>query len=320
MITGGKTVSVVVPVFNVHAYLPDCVASLLTQTYPFTEVILVDDGSTDGSGELCDGYAREHASVRVIHQQNGGLSSARNAGIRAATGEWLLLVDSDDWLASEKYVETLMRAIEEHQADIAVSAMHSQADTKLPAPTCPGRSICLDRVEGMRTLMYSDLFFLSACGKLVRKSLYDGVAYPVGRNYEDLATTYQLFNKACKTVYVPQISYSYRVRDNSIMDQPVQEYLFEMAKSMMEDVARLCPEAGEAALYCFMRQTFCVLTQNYDHLPRERRVKYLRTLRQNWRSILRDGRAAMNFKIKITMVLIAPRLTSRLRRKMAKPR
>ena len=96
-------ISVIVPVYNVEQYLPRCVESILAQTYENLEILLVDDGAKDGSGAICDAYARQDERVKVIHKENGGLSSARNAGIDASTGEYLSFVDSDDWIEPDMY-------------------------------------------------------------------------------------------------------------------------------------------------------------------------------------------------------------------------
>ena len=117
-----EQISVIIPVYNVEKYLSDCVESVLRQTYTDLEIILVDDGSKDASGRICDDYAKQDLRVRVIHKQNGGLSSARNAGIESANGQYLYFLDSDDWIA-ENAIELLYEAIKNTQSDLALCNM-----------------------------------------------------------------------------------------------------------------------------------------------------------------------------------------------------
>ena len=112
-----NTISTIIPVYNVSAYLPECMESILSQDYPALETILVDDGSTDDSGRICDAYAQRDSRVRVIHQPNGGAAAAKNADLRAAAGEYLSFVDSDDFLESGAYAH-MVQLMEEHRADI----------------------------------------------------------------------------------------------------------------------------------------------------------------------------------------------------------
>ena len=110
-----ELVTVVVPVYNVRPFLETCLDSLLQQTYPYLEILLIDDGSTDGSGDLCDHYARKDSRIQVIHQENGGLGAARNEGIRRARGEYLSFVDSDDWV-SPAMIQELYQALKKQEA------------------------------------------------------------------------------------------------------------------------------------------------------------------------------------------------------------
>ena len=137
-------ISVIVPVYNVESYLARCVDSILTQTYQNLEVILVDDGSKDNSGVICDDYARRDSRVNVIHKENGGLSSARNAGIEAAGGEYLAFVDSDDWIEPDAY-ERLLSAMQKHAAKLVVGGRYDVdgATGEKKVGLCPVREECI---------------------------------------------------------------------------------------------------------------------------------------------------------------------------------
>ncbi len=211
-----ELVSVIVPVYRVEKYIKKCVDSVLGQSYENLEVILVDDGSPDSCGSICDEYAKADKRVVVIHKENGGLSSARNAALDIAKGDYVLCVDSDDYIHPDM-TQRMLDAAKEYQADIVMSSYFIDSTDKLSITDAisddvveMGRMKALDRlVEDAEVKNY-------AWGKLYRRELFDGVRYPDGRNYEDIATTYLLFDKAQKIIKIPEYLYYYVVRDESI--------------------------------------------------------------------------------------------------------
>lgn len=214
------TYSVIIPVYNVRNYLPACIESVLSQTFTDFEVILVDDGSTDGSGELCNEYAGKDDRIKVIHQVNSGLSAARNAGIDAALGEYLAFLDSDDYWSSPQMLMQLDAYIA-GGADIAVFGVEILGDEK--AQKMYRHIIELDQLPSMwydtgthylRAVLERDICYpWWACRYVFRKSLWkdESVRFPVGKKYEDLATTYKLFLKAGRVVVFPDKYYVYRI-------------------------------------------------------------------------------------------------------------
>lgn len=210
--------SVIVPVYNVKAYLPKCVDSVLAQTDPDLELVLVDDGSADGSGPLCDQLAQGDSRIRVIHQENRGLGGARNTGIEAAKGEWLLFPDSDDWLEPEA-LERALSAGESAGADMVCFGFRSVDEE--------GRELALFREEfpegqGLSPQQRRDLLLMapSACNKLYRAELFrrTGVRYPPRVWYEDLRTTAKLVPSCEKIVFSGFVGYNYLQRAGSIMN------------------------------------------------------------------------------------------------------
>lgn len=211
-------VSVVVPVYNVESYLPRCLQSISSQTHRELEILLVDDGSTDSSGELCDAFAAGDPRARVIHKSNGGLSDARNAGIGIATGDFILCIDSDDFVTAD-HIELLLTSSLENDADIATSAFMRITDADPADMTAVGRreaTEVLDTHTALRRLFYQRGITTSAWGKLYRRSLFDGITYPVGKLHEDLDTTYRIFAKASKVVVGTEMTYRYTERRGSI--------------------------------------------------------------------------------------------------------
>lgn len=208
-------ISVIVPVYNVGKYLEKCLDSILAQTYPTLEVILVDDGSTDRSGAICDRYASSNPQIKVIHQSNGGLSSARNTGIRHSHGSLLTFVDSDDWLAPEM-IETLYHNMMTFDADISSCSefwLHEEDSAPSSRDNTP---TAMPPVDAIRDMLYQHRLNHSTWGKLYRKELFDSVNFPYGKVYEDLATFYLLYLQAKKVAHTPSQLYYYRLREDSI--------------------------------------------------------------------------------------------------------
>lgn len=217
-------ISVIVPVYKVEAYLPRCLDSILGQTWEELEVILVDDGSPDRCGEICEEYARKDPRVQVIHKPNGGLSSARNAGIEKATGEYLAFIDSDDWLDADMF-QQLHRLCEERQADIAECSFRSIFKDMIREETiCSGDVIEGGPADAIQGILDWKYFKPIACNKLYRRSVIGDIRFPEGMLHEDEFTTYRFFAAAKKVVYLDVSKYNYdRSRTDSITGDKFRE-------------------------------------------------------------------------------------------------
>ena len=211
-----QTISVIVPVFNVAGYLPQCVDSILSQDYGNLEVILIDDGSTDGSGELCDRYAALDSRVRAIHQKNGGAAAAKNAGLRLATGEYLAFADSDDYLEPGAY-GFLMKILLENGADAVQGSFREVYRNRAEE-----QRISEEILEGYDYLLRFPKDFSCALlwNKLYRRALFDGVFFEEGHKIDDEYFTYQGFLQPRKVVRADRIVYNYRKRASSVMSSP----------------------------------------------------------------------------------------------------
>ena len=222
-------ISVIVPVYNVEKYIAACVDSILAQTYTKLEILLVDDGSTDSSGALCDEYARRNVRVRVIHQKNGGLSDARNTGMQSAQGTYFAFVDSDDFIAGD-YIAYLYGMIEKHHAQIAVCGYQKvypgDENSCYGTRTDKHNSVNSEKVyrteEGLRQLLYQRGMITSAWGRLFDASLFiqaDAIQFPVGKLHEDIAVMYKLFGAADTIVCGDEAKYYYLQRADSIVNR-----------------------------------------------------------------------------------------------------
>ncbi len=210
-------ISVIVPVYKVERYLSKCVESILGQTYSNLEVFLVDDGSPDHCGAICDAYAGRDARVKVIHKENGGLSDARNVAIDVARGEYITFVDSDDYVA-ETYVETLYRLVGKYGCEISVVLWQSFVEGSMPeVPQIRKKECCFSALQAIESMFYQEKFDTAACAKLYHRSLFEsGIRYPKGLLFEDLPTTYLLFAHGRKVAFSNERLYYYMWRKDSI--------------------------------------------------------------------------------------------------------
>lgn len=216
-----KQISVVIPVYNVENFVEECIESVLQQTYRNIEIILVDDGSTDSSGEICDKWANKDERIIVYHKANGGLSDARNYGIQRAHGFYIYLLDSDDFLLKSDSLELMVRESETLKADIVIAAYAElQNDKKDHFIQQEKKGYLLEKASALAYqcdyATYRSIFVV-AHNKLYKKALFEQISYPEGKLHEDEFTTYKLYLKADKIVYLPYVTYAYRIRENSIM-------------------------------------------------------------------------------------------------------
>lgn len=210
-------ISIIVPVYNVEEYLEECIASILHQEFSEFELILVDDGSTDRSGSLCDEYAKKDKRISVIHQNNAGLSEARNTGIQAATGNLISFIDSDDYVHSAMY-QLLYKNMVETESDISVCDFQYIYPHKLAvAESVRNEYKVLSSLEAVESIVRDgDRKMITAWCKLYRKNLFDDLAFPKGRYHEDEFITYRLFYHANSIAVSEAKLYYYRQRNNSI--------------------------------------------------------------------------------------------------------
>ena len=211
-----ELISVIVPVYNVAADLPRCLDSILAQSYPSMEVIAVDDGSTDHSGKVLDEYAQAHANIHVIHQKNGGVTSARLRGVAAASGAWIGFVDADDEIAPDMY-ERLLRNALEYEAEISHCGYQMIfADGRVNYFHNTGILEKQNRITALRELLSGERVEPGLCNKLFRKSLFEGLSMPTEiKINEDLLMNYYLFSNAAQTVFDDWCPYHYIVRNTS---------------------------------------------------------------------------------------------------------
>lgn len=249
-----KKISVIIPVYNVKDYLDRCMETVLNSTYKNLEILVVDDGATDGSEKMCDKYAQMDERVKVIHKKNGGLSSARNAALEVMTGEYVAFVDSDDYIHSRMF-EKLYEAAQKYSADVVICEHFVERGNKICIESyVEDEVIEYEKDEAIVALIKDKEIRNYAWNKLYSAEIFKEVRYPEGRNFEDIATAYLLFDKAKKIVKIPEYLYYYQIREGSISAHITdekwvknckdivlsQEERYRYFKNSKKDIADLC--------------------------------------------------------------------------------
>lgn len=292
------TFSFIIPVYNTAQYLDECVQSILNQSYDDYEIILVDDGSTDGSGQICDEYSKKHSKIKVIHQKNAGLSAARNTGIKNASGEYFFLLDSDDfWLGD--YLGHVA-AMCENNPDMVVYSYQPfenkeelkvrKAEFELPSyrDEYDGTSFLKDVLE--LALERNTFYRLCAWCYCYKRNFFidNGFQYPVGKNYEDLRLTWQVILAAQSVAVMPEIIYAYRKGVSgsitSINNYKNISDRLEQVISNIEDIranGKIDSRLQELLEDCFCESYFIIMTISDLPATAAERKSLMKSLKEN---------------------------------------
>lgn len=247
-----EIISVIIPVYNVEKYLPRCVESIVNQTYRRLDIILVDDGSTDNSGKMCDDYAHKGTQIRVIHQKNTGLAGARNTGLDNATGDYIFFCDSDD-LLQEDALGNMLAKLKLFHADVVACGFSHVDDVfferKGQEKRFTSEEPCaLSGHESVIQMMRSNSVCTTACNKLYKRKLFDDVRFPEGYYHEDEASTYKLLYKSKMVAYTPSMYYKYYQREDSYMRNSMENRYQDFLEAL-SDRREFFLERRERELY-----------------------------------------------------------------------
>lgn len=241
---GSGSISIIIPVFNVRPYLEEALESVICQTYSHLEIIVINDGSTDGSGAICDEFARRDNRIKVIHQENRGLSSARNAGLDIISGEAVAFLDPDDSYHPD-YIKAMADALERETVDIVVCrylvrcadkpADHFRKKRAWP----PIKAGMYSRTEALRALADKTVN-VNVWNKLYRRRLWDDIRFPDGRNYEDMDIMFRIFDRSKSVMVLDQPLYYHLRRPGSITDTVSEANLkdLSLARNHFEEYVR----------------------------------------------------------------------------------
>lgn len=296
-----ELISVIVPVYNVEEYLHRCIDSILNQTYNNIEIILIDDGSTDNSGKICDEYALKDTRIKVIHKENGGLSNARNAGLNSMTGKYVTFIDSDDYIDS-KFIQTLFINLKKCNVDISCCNMQRFKINKGIAQyqkKCNEIEI-FDNIEALNYIFYQKKIDSSVCNKLFKSNLFSGVFFPINRYFEDLAIIYKVILKAKKIVYININLYYYYQRKNSILHEANEKKINDILTNLNEINQYLCEDTK------FEKSKLARSINIYFYIYRETNNKLLKKemkklIKINRKLVLQDE--CINKKTKIGIII-----------------
>lgn len=307
-------VSIIVPVYNVEYYLKKCVDSIRHQTYGNLEIILIDDGSTDNSGNLCDDSAVADSRIKVIHKANGGLSDARNAGMESASGKWWMFVDSDDYLALDT-VETMLRAAVENHCEIAVcNMMRVYEDGEQEPFYCPVTESTI-WVEERR---FETLRQPSVCNKLFCADLFREIRFPKGKFYEDTFVYHVLAYRASRIALTGLDGYFYLSRRESILGHPqftdryfdFIEAVHERASFLLDHGISVYGEEACLSLYAAVVNS----TKNIRKIPQnaERFRRMWGWYELAYRNLISSPDTSIKQKLRLFLLKYAPNLHNKL--------
>ena len=247
--------SIITAFYNTEIYIGESIDSLINQTLNFednVQLILVDDGSTDGSPKLCDKYATANDNVVCLHKSNGGLSDARNYGTCHATGDYISYVDSDDYVDTD-YISSMIEAMRGDSVDIVISSHFDEDENgKILTPINNTLLVTVYDAQGaLEEMCYERKFGTTACAKLYKKSLIEQFPFPKGRLYEDLSTIYKVIGTSKKIVFIQKAMYHYVQRKGSIRKSIWNDSVFDVVKAsdeLLSYISKYYPDIKKAAV------------------------------------------------------------------------
>lgn len=310
-------ISIIVPVYNVEEHVNKCIDSILSQTFGDFELILIDDGSTDKSGKICDSYAKRDSRIKVVHQKNGGLSAARNAGIDMALGEFLGFIDSDDFIEKDMY-STLYEDINGSGADIAVCGLYDVYGKKCIKNKYTMNKCVLDSKMAFKLVLESKFISVSAVNKLYRKSLFKDLRYPVGKTYEDAFLTPILFLEAQKISYNPAPKYYYNHKTESITTKKFNMSdmsIINAYKHHLDFVEKDMPELKNQAMFRYLWAHMVVMDKLVKCDINNYKCTYERVfkvIKSNIFFVLKSPFFSFRRKISTLIMIFAPRTYKRI--------
>ena len=300
MASSNPLISVIIPVYNVEKYVAECLESVCAQTYRKLEIIIVNDGSTDGSREICSGFIEKDSRIRIIDQENGGLSAARNTGLEAASGNYILFIDSDD-VVSKNHIELLYSAIASQGTDIAITVM-TPFEGSYTNPECVSNNVLrMSSSAAVREMLYQGSFDSCAQSKLYLSDLWEGIRFPVGYLHEDLPTTFKVVLRTPDVSYFDSNTYGYRRNQEGInwaTTTSSKIKTLDLVDDMVIFLEGVDDELGRAAR-C-LRTSFCfhlLLHATKSSISRLERKRLQDAIKNDRRIVLSDRNARPKTRI-----------------------
>lgn len=288
-----KLISIIVPVYNVQEYITKCIESLINQTYKNIEIILVDDGSTDNSGNICDEYKKKDKRVIVVHKLNGGVGSARNKGLDSVRGEYIAFVDPDDYV-DEKMIERMYTNINKENADISIISCCYVYDTKIEYPKKDNQYLVMDTEEAFIKMNSFVYYGVGLVDKLFKRSLFNGLRFPNINSGEDWYVIYKVFDKANKVVYDSKVMYYYRQRLSSLTHNKTVNFdCLNASRQSIEIISKKYPKAIKSAYTMYVTENIGVYDKILLSKLKSQRKDDIKELRKN----VKNSYTKMDFSI-----------------------
>lgn len=301
--------SIIVPIYNVEPYIKNCIDSIINQTYKNLEIILVDDGSPDNCGKICDDYALIDRRIIVIHKENGGLSSARNSGIDSCTGEYIGFIDSDDCIHPEMY-ERLFKDINMFQTKLAF-CQSNMCKGEIIQPKLTQPTHCYDKTHVMYRSMKETIWW-SACTKLYHRSLFNNIRFPLGKTNEDYPFMMRIYDLCNKISVNYNKMYNYCIRENSICTSSLNIRKFDQIDTTLEVLKYMDenhPEWRDLAENIFLTSIIKLLGDIYnDNSGRfeEQKVRIFNLIKEHKSSAMKNKHVLFQHKVMLYLAAINP--------------
>lgn len=300
-------ISIIVPIYNIENYIKKCINSILVQTFSDFELILVDDGSTDKSGKLCDEYKNKDNRVIVIHKSNAGQSEARNKGLDIAKGDYILFVDGDDILPHDIILK-LFNSIKKYNSDVSCCGYCDDFNVAKNQHYVYENKFIMSNIDATKRMLLCDGLDSNVWGKLYKKDLFKNICYPVGEIYEDVLVTYKVLLRANKIVHIGECGYIHTSRSDSTTGSKFSErdYAYvEHTKLVYEDIKKNYPELEEESYLFYLNSVQNIIARmvssNIDH-----QNSYYKELKQiinkNYFAYMNSSIFSLKRKISITLI------------------
>lgn len=308
-----KLISIIIPTYNVEKYLDRCVNSVINQTYSNIEIVLVDDGSTDNSGVICDKYMKCDQRVKVIHKKNEGVAEARNVGLDNSNGEYVTFVDSDDYVPSD-YVEYLYEILSLNKATISCcnfEYIYENSNQTIKSKNNKEIIVTYSNKEALEDLLYQRNIDTSPWGKLYRKEVFKNIRFPIGKIYEDFGTIYKVVSSAEKVVYSNQKKYYYLIRKDSTTGRSFSSKDFDMielSKNLEKDIVTRYPEMKSAINSRIINMDFYFIRRMRRDEFKEEYDNIVSDIKKRRKNLLKDKKIKLKTRIGIYISYINIRL------------
>lgn len=307
-----ELISVIVPIYNVEKYVSKCIDSIINQSYGNIEIILVDDGSTDNSSSIIEDYKKIDKRIKVYHKKNGGLSDARNFGIKKSKGNYFCFIDSDDWIDKD-FIEFLYRNLIENDCEISICNKYIDYDDGTQwIPSSSNRITIMEKEKALIYLNSFKGFDMSACDKMFKRSSFENIEFPIGKKCEDFYTIFKTFDQCEKIVFIDTPKYHYFqrkgsiTRNNNINTSYVDAAIYQINYFEKKHL-NLVPYAKSMYVFCIL-SNYNDYIKNGIEIEQEKIQHYSEEIRTNLKFVIKNRYIRLYKKLQVFCFLINKKL------------